>query len=223
MNLSRIKIGLYEQAERIVGKQAIDRMYLDRCIKIYRKQQVIFIHIPKAAGTSVARAVLGKRAGHFTAETVRDRMGNDPYYKLYSFAVTRHPVDRLYSAYRYVKGNGGTEGGVRRHPDYDGPLFHTFEKFVMEWLPLQNILNGPVIFRPQYSFLFDSGIDLLVNDVLKLEEPEKLEQILTERLGRKIILERRNMSVTDLDNGISSLMRRRISEIYHRDHELLGY
>ena len=110
MNLSRIKIGLYEQAERIVGKQAIDRMYLDRCIKIYRKQQVIFIHIPKAAGTSVARAVLGKRAGHFTAETVRDRMGNDPYYKLYSFAVTRHPVDRLYSAYRYVKGNGGTEG-----------------------------------------------------------------------------------------------------------------
>lgn len=93
----------------------------------------------------------------------------------------------------------------------------------MEWLPLQNILNGPVIFRPQYSFLFDSGIELLVNDVLKLEEPEKLEQILTERLGRKIILERRNMSVTDLDNGISSLVRRRISEIYHRDHELLGY
>jgi hypothetical protein len=90
----------------------------------------VFVHIPKTAGTSVSQALaqhcgvldieLGgtafgeaiqtpylRRHGlrkHSTAQQIREGIGAQRWASMTSFAVLRDPVERLASAYRFLKG-----------------------------------------------------------------------------------------------------------------------
>lgn len=66
----------------------------------FDKRNAIFIHIPKAAGSSISSALFGGNVGHkpysrFHAYSPRKL---DEYF---TFSFVRNPWDRLYSAYRY--------------------------------------------------------------------------------------------------------------------------
>tara|TARA_B100000212_G_scaffold315324_1_gene269437 strand:- start:227 stop:580 length:354 start_codon:yes stop_codon:yes gene_type:complete len=69
-----------------------------RRLPIWKKHNVIFIHVPKAAGVSVNNAIYGRPLGHFYAIDVQS-MYPKIFKDLFTFSVVRHPVDRLYSAY----------------------------------------------------------------------------------------------------------------------------
>ena len=79
--------------------------------KHFTRNKCIFIHIPKAAGTSVL-AALGK-----TKEKGRDHVSWQVYKKAssrkfaryYKFTFVRNPYDRALSAYRYIL-SGGNQG-----------------------------------------------------------------------------------------------------------------
>jgi len=77
-------------------------------------EEVLFVHIPKNAGTSIAGAFrahyeeTGKRMrtpnsrhGMEPAAWYRNTLGKDRYDELFTFAVVRNPWDRVASQYRF--------------------------------------------------------------------------------------------------------------------------
>jgi len=65
----------------------------------------IFVHIPKAAGTSVAMALYGMQVGHWTWRQWRE-LNPVKFRKYFKFAIMRDPVDRFVSAFYYLRGGG---------------------------------------------------------------------------------------------------------------------
>ena len=105
------KILMKSLGDRLIGKSTSDRIYLRLCIRRYMAAGVVFVHVPKAAGTSVATATIGRRAGHFTAAEIRAAMG-PAFDRMFTFSVVRNPMDRLASAYRFARRGGGDSGAV---------------------------------------------------------------------------------------------------------------
>jgi hypothetical protein len=70
---------------------------------------IAFIHIPKAAGTSVQSALYGKTVvRHGTWEDLR-RFDPQGFARWTTLAVVREPLDRFMSAYDYLLGGGTSE------------------------------------------------------------------------------------------------------------------
>lgn len=74
---------------------------------------LVFVHIPKTSGTSVADAIYGdKKSQHYPA----NELFRDPELRhLSSFSVVRNPYARLLSAYNYLRTGGNP--GIQRIDD----------------------------------------------------------------------------------------------------------
>lgn len=133
----------------------------------YRKAGVVFVHVPKAAGSSISRALYGRGMGHVPAKVLAE---TSDYQSLESFAVIREPFSRLESAYHYAVSGGTTQGALMYNPDYEGELFSSFERFVLEWLPHQKEEALDPIFKRQRDYLAGADGELLVKRLFLLEE-----------------------------------------------------
>lgn len=69
-------------------------------IPAFDDKSLIFIHVPKAAGSSVSSALFGGNTGH---KPISRFYAHDPIKtrNYFSFTFVRNPWDRLWSAYRY--------------------------------------------------------------------------------------------------------------------------
>ena len=162
---------------------------------INHTHRFVFIHIPKAAGTTVTRALsdltrycdqeiggsgLGEAAQayymqrfglrkHSRAEDVMKVMGRDSYMSYFRFAFVRNPYTRLASAYHFLKAWDGLPERFRAQLD---PL-PDLESFLDSDLwTSANPGRGPdAIFQPQARWLFSQGDtpELLVDFVGKTE------------------------------------------------------
>jgi hypothetical protein len=73
----------------------------------------VFVHVPKNGGTSIRQALLrsfgseyfgtaGAKNPHCRARDYREVLGHDVWSSAFRFAVVRHPLDRLVSAWAYA-------------------------------------------------------------------------------------------------------------------------
>ncbi len=70
--------------------------------KVYDKAGLIYIHVPKAAGTSICDAIFDEDPWHFSAEELR--FINRKKFGLYKkVAFVRNPLDRIVSTFQYSK------------------------------------------------------------------------------------------------------------------------
>jgi len=200
------------------------RMFLDilrRCLR-WKKEGVLFIHVPKAAGVSVSKAIYGRTLGHFYALKIK-KLCPTMFSKLFTFAFVRHPVDRLYSAYQFSK-NGGTRVMGMKNPNYytHHPDFKTFDLFVTKWLIKQNLLEIDGVFRPQYLYVCDDKFNVLVDKVYKLENIKVAAFQISKKIDKKIIFQHYNKSIQE-DKNISNETIDIIFKLYNKDFDIFSY
>lgn len=144
---------------------------IDRFLK---NKQVIFIHIPKAAGTSIAKLIYG--ADSFHHATLQEYYNENPGRVSAStvFTIVRNPYDRLWSAYHYLvredKGKGSyLVDSIWNKLYLDG--YRDFEDFVLHGLS-SAVENGAVHFKRQADFIMIDG-ELAVKNIGRMESLDK--------------------------------------------------
>lgn len=185
--------------------------------RTFHQQRAIFVHIPKAAGSSVCLALFGHQVGHYTIHQWR-AMDARACRKYFTFTFVREPADRLYSAFRYLQSGGMNE--VDRAFAEQRLAGLEFAAFV-ERLAVDPELLDWIHFRPQHEFLMNED-RVLVDFVGRYENIAEDFATVAARLGRDAELPRFNAGdrpgVT-----MSDETRRLIRRIYEKDYQAFCY
>ena len=196
--------------------------------KLENENEIIFIHVPKAAGNAVIKTMYGVEAtGHDSLKRYC-KADSDKYHRFYKFAVVRNPWDRFVSAFFYLK-----QGGMGT---YDLEFSNKYLSEVSDIISfMDKIISDPVYrarvinwihFRPQIYFLSLDGKVLDVNEVIKVENIDE---------GVKKVAADLNVEVSSVSKVNSSQRNdyrdyfkesrhyELIKDIYKEDIEVLGY
>ena len=204
---------------------------IKRKINIYRRYKYwadakcIFIHVPKSAGTSVSKAIYGRTLGHYSAAEISNAFP-DLYKNSFTFGFVRNPWDRVLSAYSFAKLGRTSVMGVRNPEQYKIEEFSTFERFVCEWLPNQNLEKVDFIFRQQSDYLCDREGEIAVDKVGFVETLDLDLGEIARRLNKKIDVVRENSTrgADDKYRDYYSIeMRDIVACLYSKDIENFGY
>lgn len=191
------------------------RSYLD-------KNKAIFIHVPKAAGTSVLDAMGKKGQGN------RDHLPWYVYHKAnpikfeqyFKFAFVRNPADRLYSAYNFL-----LKGWERKRSESGMAAFVAQFKchndFVVNGLPGSWLLGEP-LFLPQSYFLLNEHGSVMVDFLGRFESIDKDFATVAQRLGLNPNLPALNRSGSERPDW-SEDAKQVIRFLYGYDMETFGY
>ena len=216
---------------------------------IDRARKLLFVHIPKTAGTSVEE-LLGLRGPwqnenintcfgliqslslleegfrsnflqHLTLAELSRLPGSD-LQGCTPFAVVRDPWTRIISSFR------------RKDPD----LCHLIrsscgrdaKEFDLEaYIELAGCLDHAHL-RPQYRFLTLSGSDRIDPriHIFRQEQLVDLEEWLAQQLGHSVVLPNSNVSVpqtpwSDLNAHQEDMLRERVRVLYAEDYAAFGY
>lgn len=186
-------------ARRLIGLQEFlpqplkHRLMCMRRRRRWERSGVIFVHIPKAAGTSISHGLYGRSMGHMAAYEIR-RSCPDLFARIPTFAVSRNPWDRLVSAFSFVRQGGTEDAGVWRASQYNAPSFRSFEAFVEEWLVGRDLGAVDHVFRRQAPYVTDQVGNVIVDYVGAVERLGEVATFLRERLGTAVEIAARNPS-----------------------------
>lgn len=189
------------------------------------EKNAIFVHIPKAAGTSVCKAVFNcSDSSHYTARCYRS---DDPkkFKTYFKFTVVRNPYERFCSAYNYLK-NGGERLSEKDRAFRDEFLanYTDINDFAENGLDRPEVYQRPHFDR-QYEYLYDDDqTTLLVDFVGRLESLDAFSKELTEKLNTSVEVGHQNKTNTSRNKiELSENAKRFVYKHYQRDFELLGY
>lgn len=186
-----------------------------------KKRNVLFIHIPKAAGTSILRA-LGKKSEAGRRHVpwhIYERVDYAYFHKAFKFAFVRHPHDRCYSAYNYLM-----QGGNQTTDLITQPLlakYKSFDGFAVEGLGEGSFRNH-LLFQPQSNFLCDENGKTVTNFLGKTEDIVEDTKKLSEMLNVELEVSHLNRSSQNKGNSTSEA-RQVIYELYKQDYKTFNY
>ncbi len=194
----------------------------DFSIRGFAEREAIFVHITKAAGTSIALSLFGALPYHYTAWQYRVIFGRKAFNKYFKFTFVRNPWDRLYSAYSFLK-NGGWDDKDKRWAEENLAHIDDFNDFVVNWLTPDRLYSH-IHFWPQSRFVFDARGRLLVDYVGYFETITEDFAHIAHRVNPDAKLRHTNASPREDYRSVYSLAAiRRVAELYRDDISLFGY
>ena len=186
------------------------------------RHNYIFIHVPKAAGTTMLASLGSKGQRIHLNWRVYQQANPSLFEKAFKFSVVRNPVSRLESAYRYL-----CLGGSGFKPDavlgeFIKKNFTSFDDFVFNYLtPCQMATHN--LFRPQVFFLCDAMGNVKVDRVIKQEELIQHYQSLRSTLTfMEPELHAHNVTKSE-PHPVSLETAARIQELYNMDFLTFSY
>ncbi|MFC3285495.1 sulfotransferase family 2 domain-containing protein [Litchfieldella rifensis] len=191
----------------------------------WRRESCIYIHIPKAAGTSINKAIYGRTLGHYTAEEIKS-LFPVLFERSFVFSFVRNPWDRVLSAYRFAKAGRTKTMGMYKPEQYKIPEFDSFEKFLFEWLVHQNLKKVDYVFQPQYFYVCDVRDQLIIDFLGKVETLDDDIVQVKKTIGKEIEVGFENSTLTNVDFHDlyhNDDMINAVGYIYKKDVELFGY
>lgn len=190
------------------------------------KRKIIFIHIPKNAGTSFEHYLgltglssghgikNGKAQHHFLWPDYKSRMGEtyDIYFK---FTICRNPYMRFISVYNWCRIPGQ---GARAYKSIDN-FIDFCEKRIKDNYFTGSVYDDHII--PQYKFVYDDEDNLMVDYVGRFENLDETVQVLEEKFDIKKKFP--HMNKDGRKRVLSEEQKERIYNLYKKDFELFGY
>lgn len=159
-------------------------------MRILFKERIIFTHVPKTAGTSIASA-LGRRIdgsfslSHFTPDEAIREIFQESWSDFYSFAVVRNPWERYISLYNYQKsGLYAARVGLNHSHRIATALSFT------EWMTFN--INSRL--RSNWFGVPQEGWCNGVTEVFQMENLNELQKVLELKLRRSLVLSNLNSS-----------------------------
>jgi hypothetical protein len=149
--------------------------------QISHQYRCIFVHVPKAGGTSIETSSLFSDQSRRLGEYVGGHLSAIEYQRLYpfefehyfKFAFVRNPYDRLVSAFHYLSSfKDGNEHDRYIYEKYIKKYGKDFKWFCIDFLNLESIYEV-IHLKPQYEFICDRNGNLLVDFIGKIERLNK--------------------------------------------------
>lgn len=200
---------------KVVLKQLLSSFFKKNSVyNIYEKKEIIYIHVPKVAGTSICDALYGEDPWHFSAEELK--LINAKKFKSYSKVVfVRNPIERLISTYLYSKKQ------IEENPNTSISFMKnclSFDDFIEKYLN-QDLVNNHYFFWTQDKY---AGED--VDFIGKFENlPDDFER-LSEKYSIKAVLPHKNKSqFKESKLGIKKSNFNKIIELYKIDFQRFDY
>jgi len=194
-------------------------------LKHFDEHRCVFIHIPKCAGVSVSQSLFGNQgAGHYSANTMRQVLGDDIYNQYFTFTFVRNPWDRLASAFHFLK-RGGFNDTDRRWASAHLQQYDDFSTFVNNWVTPEHVRSW-IHFQPQCDFICGANGALDVDFVGRFEQLDKDFQTLCNKLGFERVLASLNQNRSGqpyYQSLYDDQTRDIVAQVYARDIELLNY
>ena len=184
----------------------------------------IFIHVPKAAGTSIARSIYGINVGHRSLSDYA-KISERELAKYFTFTFVRNPWDRTVSEYNFVQQGGTKYVQPIENPIYKSHYFKDFDTFVNDWLPSADLCQEDVVFAPQYWYTRLNGKDVATDYTCKVENLNDGIDYLRQRLNISMTIEKLNASQRNKNyrDYYSPQTVDIVSRIYARDIDLFDY
>jgi hypothetical protein len=183
--------------------------------------QAIFIHIPKAAGTSITKTLFQRAARHVPWQEYH-RANPGKFRRYFKFAFVRNPWDRLVSTYFFLKA-GGLNSQDRAWADRHLARHADFDSFVRAWITTSNVASW-VHFRPQHTWICDTDLHCMMDFVGRYEEIDADFATAAQRIGCRRQLEKGNQSShRHYSEYYMSETRDRVAEVYAVDIRLFAY
>ena len=215
---------------------------------INNSKNFIFVHVPKAAGTSVTNALskyttyrdleIGgthfgeqiqpaykKRFGlgkHTPASGIRSIIGQEVWQNMFTFSIVRNPYDRVVSTYRFLNKWEGTPEKIK----IELQKFKNINDYILSDMWEES--DGPdFIFKPQTFWLTDVNdrSKVMVDFVGKLESlDDDLNYIMSVIEGKKLeVVKSPKLNTTEGSFKLNEPSVEKINNYYARDFKFFGY
>ena len=221
--IHRLLFGVYYQEdifEKFCGMASPAMRALGwRIPKAMRQRNLIFLHVPRAAGTSIAHALYGEHCiQHYSARYFK-AVAPGFWARAESFAVVRDPYDRFASSYAFVR-SGGTASCRLSDVFLDQTEdIHSVDDY-LSFIEERDALSLDFVMRPQSWFVSDlkTGQPLVKRLFLYGRDHEMLSAYLSAHGVARLPWLNRSMRMP-LD--FSARQKSRIQKLYAADFQLV--
>lgn len=222
------------RTQRIARRLGLQRRYFDlremaraRSEKLdtalNRRTGALFIHVPKCAGTTIARQVPLSH-GHRSASFLR-WAEPDLFRRSFTFGFVRNPHDRFVSAYHYLRSDRTSARDGRFGQRYLAH-YESFETFVRDLRKpaIRDAILSWMHFLPQTFYLSDRSGNVLVDYVGRLETFAEDLDFINARTGLTLKNEvARATDHADFRAHYTSETAEIVADIYSEDFATFGY